>query len=70
MQEETKEEFLSRLRKERGLESTEEIDNEEQISPSSPSNGFKAKLKGLFFLVLLALFLWGILQIFGMLKSN
>ena len=67
MQEETKEEFLSRLRKERGLESIEDIDDEEQVHSSK---SFKAKLKSLFFLLLLALFLWAILQIFGMLKSN
>ena len=67
MQEETKEEFISRIRKERGLESTEDIGDEEQLNPPK---GFKSKLKGLFFLLLLAIFLWAILQIFGMLKSN
>jgi hypothetical protein len=56
MEEETKEEFLARHRKEGGFESNKvEEDEEELIAP----NGFKAKLKGLFFIVLIALFFFG-----------
>ena len=69
MKEETKEEYLTRIRKERSvIDSSEGIVDEENQGKNQVT--FKARLKSLFFLLLLALFLYAILQIFGMLKSN
>jgi len=69
MKEETKEEYLARHKKQVG-----EIDSVEETEQSDDSDKmpteFKARLKSLFFLILLALFFYAILQIFGMLKSN
>jgi len=69
MLEETKAEYLARIRKEQGMTSPHEEQVRDENLEKSPGT-FKARLKGLFFLLLSALFLYAILQIFGMLKSN
>lgn len=68
MKEENKEEFIARIRKESG----EKLPPEELMEEASDTrlSRFKDKLRAALFLLLLALFLWAILQIFGMLKSN
>lgn len=68
MEEESKEAFIARIKRERGEEvSPEEIDTEPVTNKTS---GIIDKLKTAFFLFLLALFFYAIYYIFGMLKSN
>ena len=66
MQEETKEEYLARLKKERGIEES----LEELQSAEPEKRTFKERLKGLFLLLLFALFLWAVIEMFGMMKAN
>lgn len=68
MKEETKEEYLSRIRKERG--ETELPDSPLGEDLRGKKIGIKARLKSVLFFLLFALFLWAVFQIFGMLKSN
>lgn len=70
MQEETKEEYISRLRREQGLTESFEILEEEKSHLPEPQKFFKEKLRGFFFLLLFALFLWAIIEMFGMMKAN
>lgn len=66
MKEETKEEYLARMKRERGfIELPEELNE----LPEETS-GLKNRLKTGFYLLLLAVFFYTVLQIFGMLKSN
>jgi hypothetical protein len=68
MKEETKEEYLSRIRKEKA-----ENDASDSLFDGDPTEkkvSLKARLKSMLFMLLFALFLWAIFQIFGMLKSN
>jgi hypothetical protein len=68
MEEESKEAFIARIKRERGEEvSPEELDTE---PVTNKVTGMIDKLKTTFFLFLLALFLYAIYFIFGMLKSN
>jgi len=67
MPEETKEEYIARHRKESGTDPAH--DTTEQ-APIKQASTFKEKLRAAFFLLLFGLFLWVILQIFGMMKSN
>lgn len=70
MKEETKEEYLARIRKERGEpDLTEELSAADKVEPGKRTT-FKEKVRSVLFMLLFALFLWAILQIFGMLKSN
>ncbi len=70
MKEETKEEYLARIKKERGeLHPGEDLMNMDEAQPEKKTE-FKDKLRSILFMLLFALFLWAILQIFGMLKSN
>lgn len=68
MKEETKEEYLLRIRKERG--ETEEADSLFDEDLREKKVGLMARLKTALFILLFALFLWAVFQIFGMLKSN
>jgi|GEM_PF-6589757 len=68
MQEESKEEFLIRHRKEQALNGEQDEFVEE--APDENSITFKSRMKALFFFLLLALFLWMIFLVFGMMKSN
>jgi len=68
MQEETKDEYLARLRKEQGRTDSTELNAEEE--PRAEAVTFVSRLKRWFLLLLFALFIWAIYMIFGMLKSN
>lgn len=69
MNEESKEEYLARHKKELGIIAPDdELEQEDDIE--NKPTGLKAKLKSLFFLLLSALFLYFIYQVFGMFKSN
>ncbi|PBQ32038.1 hypothetical protein CNR22_09740 [Sphingobacteriaceae bacterium] len=69
MQEESKQDYIARHRKHLGVTDTDDRAEDNTEIDKRPA-GFKARLKSLLFLLLLALFFYAILQIFGMLKSN
>jgi len=67
MQEETKEEYIARHRKENGI-----VDPIEALSeiPVKKARNLKEKLSTLFFIVLFVFFLWAVIMMFGMMKAN
>jgi hypothetical protein len=67
MPEESKEEYIARHRREQGTNSVSE-EMPEGAPVKKPT--LKERLSGIFFLLLVALFLWLIFQVFGMLKAN
>jgi len=68
MKEETKEEYVARHRKELGL--NDPLENpEESLSLKKPAT-LRERLNTVLFLAGFVLFLWMLLQIFGMMKSN
>lgn len=68
MEEENKEAFIARIKRERGEPKTPEESDTETVT--NKASGIIEKLKTAFFLFLLALFFYAIYFIFGMLKSN
>jgi hypothetical protein len=68
MEEESKEAFIARIKRERGEFATPEESDTEPVA--NKESGIIDKLKSAFFLLLLALFFYAIYFIFGMLKSN
>ena len=67
MQEESKEDYIARHRREQGI-NIAPGDEAEELTEKKTT--LKERLNGIFFLLLVALFLWMIFQVFGMLKSN
>jgi len=68
MEEESKDAFIARIKRERGELATPEESDTEPVA--NKASGIIDKLKSAFFLLLLALFFYAIYFIFGMLKSN
>jgi hypothetical protein len=68
MHEETKDEYLARHKKENGLAASSST-LEAELTQKKPVT-FKERLRGFFFLLLFAVFLWVLLEIFGMMNSN
>lgn len=66
MKEESKEDYLARIRKEQGRSDAEEAPEE----PQMPASALKTKLKSVFTFLLFVLFIYFVYVIFGMLKAN
>jgi hypothetical protein len=66
MQEETKEEFIIRMRREKGI-----VDDPDPVeTPPDGRRTLREKISGVFFAGLLILFFALVLYVFGMMKGN
>jgi hypothetical protein len=67
MQEESKEDYIARHRREQGI-NVAPMEESEDLPEKKTT--LKERLSAIFFLLLVAVFLWMIFMVFGMLKSN
>ena len=67
MQEESKEDYIARHKREQGINTAPA--NEAEELPEKKAT-LKERLNSIFFLLLVALFVWMLYMVFGMLKAN